>query len=121
MVEVPAIIGEDLFEKVKERMGKNKRQMGKNRKRVYLLGGMVRCGDCGRSATAFTMTKGGKEYSYYRCSTWTMAKRTRPKCNLMLNVEATLIENDKGRFVDALCILGQKKLSTDQHKRRYMT
>lgn len=37
------------------------------------------------------------------------------------NVEATLIENEEGRFADAHCILGQRVIPTDQHKRRYMT
>ncbi len=38
----------------------------------------------------------------------------------LLNTEATLIKNDKGRFADAHCILGQLTLSTGKHKRRYI-
>ena len=37
---------------------------------VYILSGFLRCGDCGQNMIRRTVTKKGKQYHYYYCSTY---------------------------------------------------
>ena len=68
----PAIIDEALFNKVQERLKRNKELARRNVKRDYLLRGLVRCSRCGwtyHGAQKRYETKAGmKDYLYYRCS-----------------------------------------------------
>jgi site-specific DNA recombinase len=50
-IEVPAIISRELFDRVQQRMARNKNQY-RNPRQVQLLSGLVRCGSCGGSVYA---------------------------------------------------------------------
>ena len=61
---VPAIIDEDLFNRVQAQLKKNaKHQVRNTKKRSYLVAGLIKCG-CGRVRTGDPTTDG---YAYYRC------------------------------------------------------
>lgn len=40
------------------------------RRHVYLFSGLVVCGDCGQNMVRRRVTRGGKKYTYYHCSTY---------------------------------------------------
>jgi len=75
----PAIIKKDLFWGVQNKMDKNKKQTARYKSRVvYLLSGLVFCGECeaamvGNSGSYKTQ-EGSVRYSYYECN-----KRNRQK------------------------------------------
>ena len=63
---VPAIVSEELFERVQIKMGENKRVRGSHKaKQVYILSGLIRCGKCEGAMVGSTK----KDYSYYECNT----------------------------------------------------
>ncbi len=67
---VPAIISEDTYNKVIEKMNANKCKQGAYKaKRNYLLSGIIRCGECGRAMQGSTRTGGktGNITCSYRC------------------------------------------------------
>ena len=67
---MPRIISDETFYKVKEKMKINKEIIGKfHSKRYYLLNGLIRCGECGKSYTGNTSYAGRNKtkYSIYRC------------------------------------------------------
>lgn len=63
------IITTELFQTVQEVLLKDTR-IRPNGKKVYLLSGMLSCGDCGNSLVRKTMKRGDKSYVYYVCSTY---------------------------------------------------
>ena len=65
-VSVPSIIGQEEFDTAGQIRNENKRHRGKQKKHFYLLGGMLRCGECGHSVTGRTIG-GEKKYRYYKC------------------------------------------------------
>jgi site-specific DNA recombinase len=67
-VEVPAIVGRDVFSRAQEKREQNKRTEGKQHRHFYTLGGMILCGMCGTSANGQKKLERGKVYGYYRCS-----------------------------------------------------
>jgi site-specific DNA recombinase len=68
-VKVPAIVSQDLFDRVQSRL-----QHVANRRRQpdthYLLSGLVRCGECGRAFASYrrylTVRRGGKDFVYHK-------------------------------------------------------
>lgn len=67
----PAIIDEDMFNTVQSRMANNRKQPGRFKaKKVYLLSGLVRCGECGAGMLGHTRPNGRRRnyYSSYSCS-----------------------------------------------------
>ena len=67
----PAIIDKELFQKVSERMKRNRhRTAAGTAKNLYLLSGMVYCEECGSSYVGSVTHKGHSSYTkrYYRCS-----------------------------------------------------
>jgi hypothetical protein len=48
-IEIPPIISRELWERNQTRIGRNKQLSTRNAKGVYLLQGLVYCGDCGRA------------------------------------------------------------------------
>lgn len=66
LVEVPAIVDNEIFQAAQAQKERSKRQRGKQHKRLYTLGGMLRCGLCGKHMTNMTQKdhKRGKTYSY---------------------------------------------------------
>jgi len=67
---VPAIVPEDIFYKVQERLGDNRKNPSRGRAREeYLLTNKLFCGYCNDSMTGSTGTSRlGKAYSYYICN-----------------------------------------------------
>ena len=76
---IPAIISENVFLEVKEKMQGRKFKKAVNKAKVnYLLGGLVYCGECGLALVGNTITRDGVKYSYYECNN---RERTK-KCDL---------------------------------------
>ena len=67
---VPAIVDTEIWEKVNEKMKKNrKRNSAKTAKRVYLLSGLIFCGACNGPMTGNTRKSGSSKsiFSSYEC------------------------------------------------------
>ncbi len=65
---IPAIIDENTWEKVQERMSDNKRNARNKAKRAYLLSGLIECEECGAAYVGHTSTNSkGVETRYYVC------------------------------------------------------
>ena len=82
LVEVPAIIDDELFNKVQALRERNKRQKGKQRKHFYLLGGMITCGHCGVNVSGVTKVDKGRCYGYYKCNARHLPKKFGYRCDL---------------------------------------
>jgi site-specific DNA recombinase len=64
-ISVPAIVDQDLFERVQQKLSYNRQASPRNNKsHQYLLRGLVSCGLCRLSATARTVHS---KYQYYIC------------------------------------------------------
>ena len=62
------VVTEAEFEWMQQRLKENQELALKNTKlRSYLMKGMIRCGACGKRYVGVTLTRRGKEYSYYVC------------------------------------------------------
>ena len=67
---MPAIIDKETFEKVQARLAHNKKNAGRYKtKRVYMLSGLMKCGECGSAMWGKSHTDGrhGLEYLSYEC------------------------------------------------------
>lgn len=62
-INIGRIIGDDLFEKVNNKIDKNKGKYRGNRKNNYLLDGKVYCSCCKKNMWVI----GGNGYNYYKC------------------------------------------------------
>jgi len=67
-VEVPAIISLEKHHRAAEILKGNRWPLPHNTKRNYLLRGLIKCGNCGKSYVGGTVTSRGEERRYYRCS-----------------------------------------------------
>ena len=68
---IPAIIDQRTFDIVQAKMSENKRRAGQyTAKEIYLLSGLIFCGECGRSMCGNVRTNGRRSgnYASYRCS-----------------------------------------------------
>lgn len=70
---IPSIISKEMFDMVKLKRQNNKKNSGSYKAQtVYLLSGLIQCGNCGGNYVGITTkkVKNGKEYksSYYQCS-----------------------------------------------------
>lgn len=69
---LPRIIDDDLFNKVQEKLARNKRIPAKSKagdEVEYILTGILRCGKCKKLMTAYGGTsKTGKIHRYYKCN-----------------------------------------------------
>jgi site-specific DNA recombinase len=67
-IPVPALIDEDTFDRVQQRLEDNKRFAARNTKVPSLLQGMAACASCGYGYyRTSTTTSSGKKIYYYRC------------------------------------------------------
>ena len=67
-IPVPALVDEETFERVQQRLEDNKRFASRNSKVPSLLQGMAACSSCGYGYyRTSTITSAGKKISYYRC------------------------------------------------------
>ena len=72
LIDVPALVGEDLFAAAQEQLEENrKRSRARARGATYLLQGLIVCKGCGyacHGVTAGARTADGRvAYAYYRC------------------------------------------------------
>jgi site-specific DNA recombinase len=76
VARVPAIVSQDQFDRVRERLRRN-RQMAQRNNRVhqYLLRGLVSCGRCRRGCSGRHLPPG---YDYYLCRTKTQMRILTP-------------------------------------------
>ncbi len=76
VARVPAIVSQDQFDRVQERLRRN-RQMARRNNRVhqYLLRGLVSCGRCRRGCSGRHLPPG---YDYYLCRTKTQMRILTP-------------------------------------------
>jgi len=88
---IPAIIDEELFNKVQSKLIVNKHRPGHGKAKVsYSLSGKLFCGNCGKAVTGTTGTsKTGLRYHYYKCKTKGCGKRNRKDALEKLIVDAT--------------------------------
>lgn len=89
----PAIIDKQVFEKVAQRMRANRHRGGSGTaKHVYLLSGLLYCGECGSSMPGTAIRKGHSDYvkRYYRCG-----KRQRESIDACANrcIDADALEH----------------------------
>ena len=68
-IAVPAIVSDELFEAVAERLEENKRRHRGSRRTPYLLRGLTVCKCCGYAMCGITVSPGSarRRLSYYRC------------------------------------------------------
>lgn len=65
---IPAIIDENTWERVQQRMSDNKRNARNKAKRTYLLSGLIECEECGAAYVGHTSVNSkGVETRYYVC------------------------------------------------------
>lgn len=64
-----AIIPQEVFECVQTLLLLDTRT-SPDKESVYLLSGILRCGDCGQNMVRRSVSKNGKKYFYYYCSTY---------------------------------------------------
>ena len=85
---IPPIIELDLWEKVKIRMGDNKKRAANKAKHEYLLSGLIECAECGAAYVGHTSTnKKGYSTRYYCCGNKYRTRTCRSK-----NINANEIE-----------------------------
>lgn len=71
LVNVPSIITDELFQAAQKQGKRNKREKGKQHRHHYTIGGMVKCGRCGKSMSGITTTPNARNKqptSYYVCN-----------------------------------------------------
>lgn len=88
---MPRIISDELWDKVREKMIKNKVTKGANTaKSIYLLAGKIKCGDCGHAMIGHRRHSGRNKtlYETYECS-----RRKRSRDCIMKGVRKDLVES----------------------------
>lgn len=116
--KVPALVTEELFERVQEKLRQTSRGPGTGKAKVpYLLKEKIFCGLCGQSMKSDSnKKKNGDVYRYYNCRKdrpgHTCKRKTMPKDVIELNVAARVLEqlNDPD-YVNLVYALLQKKLT----------
>lgn len=77
---IPAIISKEDFQKVIIKMQANKKRTASYKaKNVYLLSGLIYCGDCGAAMVGKTTSARGNKYQYYKCGA--QERRTNLECH----------------------------------------
>lgn len=98
---VPAIVEPDLWERVNQKMKENrKRNAAKGAKRIYLLSGIIFCGECGARMTGNTRKAGRTNsiYSGYECSNRKKFKTCSMKGIKKEDIEAMVIDYLENEF-----------------------
>ena len=97
------IVTKAVFDRVQELLQEDTRT-SPNRETVNLLGGLVRCGDCGQNMVLTNRRKNDRKYNYYICST----AKTSKDCSLhMINADKleqivlSAVQNQMRMLIDA--------------------
>jgi site-specific DNA recombinase len=99
-VSVPALVDEDTWQQVQERLAENKRFAARNNKRhFYLLRGLLVCGQCGRTLVGHTRN----DKTTYACTN--TGKQRNPevpphRCSIVGSVIEPLIWQEVERFLN---------------------
>lgn len=99
---MPRIIDDETWERVQERMEKNKRGPGAYKaKEVYLLSGLIYCGKCGSAMVGNRRLSGNSKSKYlsYECSTHKRTKGCSMKAINAKVAENTVIEELEKRIL----------------------
>ena len=117
---IPALVSEDLFNKVQEKLAKNKKAPARHKaEESYLLTTKLYCGKCGalmfgESGVSHT----GKMYTYYKCAAAKKKKTCDKKAvrkqwleDLVVNETMKMIRDDDSiqSIVDAVMILQEQE------------
>lgn len=100
---IPPIITLDTWEKVRKRMEANKHNtLNNSRKgRVYLLTGLLYCGECGAAMVgSTTINKKGYEYKFYTCSAKVRQKTCKAKNMPANDIEPLVVALLKKSLMD---------------------
>ena len=118
---IPAIIGQDLFERVQKRMKANKKAPARAKAaEEYLLTTKLFCGTCGRLMAGESGKSGGNgaKYRYYKCGG---AKRKlgchkKPlrkdwieRVAVLLTVQTVLTDTNIDRIADAILVIQEEE------------
>jgi site-specific DNA recombinase len=75
VIPFPPIISESVFTSTQEKLGRCRRLWAGKPRALYLLSGLLRCGDCGQTMVGMKMHYNrGDEPPYYSCRRETLAK-----------------------------------------------
>ena len=97
-IPCPAIISKATFQKAQERLAKNEKWRDRNKKLPYLLGGLLKCGDCGNTwyctGSRFRYDKGKRSerktpLRFYGCK---MGVNYPDECSCGKSIKASLLE-----------------------------
>ena len=121
---IPAIIDEDLFERVQQRMALNKKAPAKGKAaKEYLLTTKLFCGTCGRlmaGESGTSSTKGVKHY-YYKCGgakrklgckRKAVRKHWIERAAVLVTVQRVLQDDEISRIAEAIVALQEKEDTT---------
>lgn len=117
---IPAIIGQDLFDRIQRRLETNKKAPARAKaEEEYLLTTKLFCGKCGRLMAGESGTNSKKiTYHYYKCSgakrklgcdKKALKKRWIEKLAVRLTVQRVLHDEEIDRIADALVELQSKE------------
>jgi site-specific DNA recombinase len=116
-IPVPALIDEDTFALVAERLQRGNRLSPRNTRRPSLLQGILVCAGCGYAYyRSQTTTRQGQVYHYYRCSGTDGSRR--PHGRVCANQPARLEELDELVWSEVLRLLDDPALIQAEIERR---
>jgi site-specific DNA recombinase len=116
-IPVPALIDEDTFALVQQRLRDGKRLSPRNTRRPSLLQGIIVCAGCGYAYyRSQTTTRQGRVYHYYRCSGTDGSRR--PHGQVCGNRPARLEELDELVWNEVLRLLDDPALIQAEIQRR---
>jgi site-specific DNA recombinase len=114
-VTIPAIIDDATFQAVQRQLGTNRASSRRNRKYDYLLtGGRLRCGQCGRAMSGYTVRS---KFSYYRCASWANGTVPSDRCYGQPRVD----EVDNQVWAAVVRLLEQPELIAQEVQRQHDT
>ena len=123
---IPAIISKEEYQKVIIKMKANKKRTASYKaKNVYLLSGLIFCGDCGAAMVGKATSAHGNKYQYYKCGA--QERRTNLKCKnhsvnlidledaVLREIEVNIFSEDKIKaIVDKISKIFQNRTTNIQ-------
>ena len=89
-IEVPAIVSKEIWQKAFNLRNNNKAESNGNSKRLYLLRGLIKCGECGLTYVGDGARS--RQYSYYRCNGTRNTNKTLDKPCQATSLRAEMVE-----------------------------
>jgi hypothetical protein len=114
-VTIPVIIDDATFQAVQRQLSTNKATSRRNRKYDYLLtGGRLRCGQCGRAMSGYTVRN---KFRYYRCASWANGAEPSGRCYGLARVD----EVDSQVWEAVVRMLEDPELIAEEVRRQHDT